>query len=339
MQCLLNALLSIAYIRPAECGGSSQPLPAGRVLAEGESVKSRVDIGSPVTCGQESRSGRHPVLVARYCTTHRNVPLGANRASIDPTSGVECPLLRTILHQPREGAMWGLCGKGGGCSRPVDIDSRRIQRCGAVVLAGLLASGLAEASPVRFQNGTATFSQGVLGGGPYSPEMAIDGIFYTGTPCCSNGWTINHFPDGNPANEFTTDETAVWETVSDLGPSFLTFTMYFLDPNPGHLLGRFRLSVTADDRSTYADGLRENGDVTANWTVLEDLVVEGPSGMTFTNLPDESILAGGVVPGQGVYDVSAVANLTGITGIRLEVLKDPSLPGVVLGSPRTETSS
>jgi hypothetical protein len=35
-------------------------------------------------------------------------------------------------------------------------------------------------------------------------------------------------------------ETAVWQTVADVGPSFLTFTMYFNDPNGGHLLGRFR---------------------------------------------------------------------------------------------------
>ena len=184
----------------------------------------------------------------------------------------------------------------------------------------------AAAVTVPLQNGTATFSQGVLGGGPYSPEMAIDGIFFTGTPCCSNGWTIDRFPNDDPTQEFTTSESAVWETLSDIGPSFLTFTMYFLDPNPGHLLGRFRLSVTTDDRSTYADGLREDGDVTANWTVLQNLSVQGPAGMTFTNLPDDSVLAEGAVPGQGVYDVSALTNLSGITGVRLDVLKDASLP-------------
>jgi hypothetical protein len=73
-------------------------------------------------------------------------------------------------------------------------------------------------------------------------------------------------------------ETAVFQTVPDLGPSLLTFTMYFNDPNPGHLLGRFRLSVTTDDRSTYADGLPVGGNVTANWTVLTDLTVDGPAG-------------------------------------------------------------
>jgi hypothetical protein len=177
----------------------------------------------------------------------------------------------------------------------------------------------AHAQPVALQNATATFSQGVLGGGPYSPDMAIDGLFD------DKGWTIDHFPNNNPAEEFTRDETAVFETVSDLGPSILTFTMHFLHWNPPHLLGRFRLSVTTDDRSAFADGLREGGDVTANWTVLTNPVVQGPAGMTFTTLSDNSVLAGGTVPGQGVYEVSAVANLSGITGVRLDVLKDPSL--------------
>jgi hypothetical protein len=180
---------------------------------------------------------------------------------------------------------------------------------------------------VGLENGTGTFSQN-FGGVAYNPNMAIDGIFAT-SYCCgiSNGWTIARIRDNNQGDQYTTGEAAVWQTMHDVGPSFLKFTMYFLDSNPGHLLGRFRWSVTTDDRSTYADGLPIGGYVTANWTVLEDLTVKGPSGVTFTNLPDDSVLAAGVVPGQGTYEVSAVANLAGITGIRLEVLKDPSLPG------------
>jgi hypothetical protein len=220
-----------------------------------------------------------------------------------------------------------LVGKGGIMSR---IHSLQLGACAAAVILGLGASSHAYANaiygPVQLQQGTATFSQGVLGGGPYSPEMAIDGIFYTDTPCCSNGWTINHFPNNDPSQEFTTDEIAVWETVSDVGPSTLTFKMYFLDPNPGHLLGRFRLSVTTDDRSTFADGLRVGGDVDANWTILSNPLVNGPEGMTFTTLSDYSVLAGGTVPGHGIYEVSDVVDLYGITGVRLEVFKDPSLP-------------
>ena len=198
----------------------------------------------------------------------------------------------------------------------------------AVLFASLYAGiGVATATPVQLENGTATYSQDI-GGFAYNPNMAIDGIFFPNL-CCgfSNGWTIARIHNNDISDQYTTDETAVWQTVQDIGPGELTFTMFFLDPNPGHLLGRFRLSVTTDDRSTYADGLPIGGNVTANWTVLTDLSVQGPSGMTFTTLPDDSILAGGVVPGQGVYGVTAFTDLSGITGIRLEALKDPSLPG------------
>lgn len=46
----------------------------------------------------------------------------------------------------------------------------------------LVGYALALAMPVQLQKGTATFSQGPFGRGPYSPDMAIDGIFFTGTP-------------------------------------------------------------------------------------------------------------------------------------------------------------
>src|SRR4051812_20734844 len=85
--------------------------------------------------------------------------------------------------------------------------------------------------PVLLQNGTATFSQN-FGGIAYNPNMAIDNIFYTprstpaGVCCFSNGWTIARDP-----GTFSNAETAVWQTVSDVGPSLLTFRMFFLDPN------------------------------------------------------------------------------------------------------------
>ena len=77
----------------------------------------------------------------------------------------------------------------------------------------MLSPSLAAGGPVQLQNGTATFSQGSLGGGPYSPSMAIDGLFD------SMGWTIDYFPNNDPSQEFTQNETAVWESASDAGPS------------------------------------------------------------------------------------------------------------------------
>ena len=45
-----------------------------------------------------------------------------------------------------------------------------------------------------------------------------------------------------------------------------------------------------------------------------------------TLLPDGSLLAGGKNPDADAYDVTARTDLTGITGVRLEVMNDPSLP-------------
>ena len=128
-----------------------------------------------------------------------------------------------------------LVGKGGAIMK-CSIFARVIP-----LLALVTFSIPATANFVQLQEATATFTQ-IGGGGPYSPALAIDGLFGQG------GWTIDHFPG---PGEFTTDEIAVFETVSDVGPSLLTFTMHFLEPNPGHLLGRFRWSVTTDDRSTF----------------------------------------------------------------------------------------
>jgi len=50
-------------------------------------------------------------------------------------------------------------------------------------------------------------------------------------------------------------------------------------------------------------------------------------GVTLTIQGDGSILASGTSPATDVYTVTAFTSLTGITGIRLEVLENASLPG------------
>jgi hypothetical protein len=193
----------------------------------------------------------------------------------------------------------------------------------ATALPGLLACvvGLipseAISTPIQLQNGTATFSQ-LINGGPFSPDQAVDGNFGDG-----NGWAVATTQDFGGA----TSQTAVWETVPDLAAGNLTITMHFVHFNPEHLLGRFRFSVTTDDRTTFADGLHTGGDVGANWIVLTNAVVNGPAGMTFTNLVDDSILAGGVIATQGIYTVSYSTVVNNITGLRLEAIEDPTLPG------------
>lgn len=65
----------------------------------------------------------------------------------------------------------------------------------------------------------------------------------------------------------------------------------------------------------------------ANWIVLTDPAAIGPAGMTFTTLADESVLAGGVTAAQGIYTVSYTTAVNNITGLRLEAMEHPGLPG------------
>lgn len=185
-------------------------------------------------------------------------------------------------------------------------------------LAGLctLAAPLARAdTAVVLRHPTATFSQSASG--PFKVARAIDGIVSDGL-----GWAI--FPAQGSA------QTAVFETARDVGlagGTRLTFRLTHAYPADFHTLGRLRLSVTTDDRDSFADGLAINGDVTANWTVLMPDALAAANDTHLSLLADGSILASGPHPNNEVYTLSAVTHLAGITGIRLEALKDASLPG------------
>ena len=89
---------------------------------------------------------------------------------------------------------------------------------------------------------------------------------------------------------------------------------------------RLRWSATTDDRSLFADGLSSGGDVSANWVVLDPVSLASANGATLTELGDNSILVSGVSPSVDTYTISATTLLAGVTGLRLEVLTDPSLP-------------
>jgi hypothetical protein len=177
------------------------------------------------------------------------------------------------------------------------------------------------AGTVSIQNGTATFSQATDPiWGMHSPDFVYDNLFDY-----PNGWAIARFcpPDGTDS---TNNETAVWETTADVNSDSIAFKMYFTYIGGQCLLGRFRFSVTSDDRSLFADGLDNGGDVTANWTVLSNASVQGPDGMIFTNLPDGSVLASGTIPLDGIYTVIYQNSTSNVTGFRLEAIEDPSLP-------------
>jgi PEP-CTERM motif len=175
---------------------------------------------------------------------------------------------------------------------------------------------LAQAQNIPLQNATATLSQTVSG--PYLISQAIDGVTNDNL-----GWAIYSGPPQ--------PQTAVFETVSDsgfIGGSKFTFNLLQNYNNAqSHVIGRFRLSATTDNRSLFADGLATGGDVTANWTVLTPTLATSANGATLTTLLDDSLLASGFLPATDTYTIEAITSLTGVTGFRLELLSDPSLPG------------
>jgi hypothetical protein len=187
----------------------------------------------------------------------------------------------------------------------------------SLVLLSVALQFAAKAESITLTNATADFSQPAFSTFPeYVPSLAIDGQLTNDV-----GWSI--FPQTGQAHSF------VVETVTDAGfpggTDFL-FKIYNLHLNPYHNLGRFRFSATTDFRSTFADGLAVGGDVTANWTVLPPSNAWSTNGTTFQINTDGSILATGPTPSTDIYMISCSTRLTGITGFRLEVLLDPSLP-------------
>ena len=63
------------------------------------------------------------------------------------------------------------------------------------------------------------------------------------------------------------------------------------------------------------------------WEVLEPANLRAGGGVVLRAQPDGSILASGAMPPSSMYEFTASTRLTSITGFRLELLPDPSLPG------------
>jgi hypothetical protein len=158
---------------------------------------------------------------------------------------------------------------------------------------------VAEAVFVPLTNATATFSQTSFPVGD-----AIDSIIDNST-----GWAI----DPNEGNQ-----TAIFETVADIsnpGGSTLTFTLYHFFSTE-HSLGSFRLSVTADPVVAFG----------GSWTVLDPVTFTSAQGNTITDLGGGILLVDENDDLNETYTIVAHTSLTGITGIRLEVLEHTSLP-------------
>src|SRR5262249_26354146 len=66
---------------------------------------------------------------------------------------------------------------------------------------------------------------------------------------------------------------------------------------------------------------------TTAWSILEPARLTSARGTTLSRQADGSILAGGQSPETDTYTIVVNTKMTGITGVRLEVLPDKSLPG------------
>ncbi len=170
--------------------------------------------------------------------------------------------------------------------------------------------------PVVLQNATATFSQlrRPIGN-------TIDGDF------AGRGWGLSQPVDFQ--GPVIRAPIAVWETATDVGfadGTEVTLTLTHDSLTRGNL-GRFRLAVTGDDRSEFADGLEQGGDVTANWETLVPFDMKSAEDASFTVLPDGSIRVDGGANRRDTYTIRAITSLNSITGIRLETIKDSQLPG------------
>lgn len=134
-----------------------------------------------------------------------------------------------------------------------------------------VAAPTVHAASVTLQQGTATFSQS-----GFEVGLAIDGNVGP-----LSGWAIH--PN-------VVDQTAVFETSTNVGSGLFTFTLV-QSHGSQHTIGRFLLSVTTADRGTFANGASSGGIIGTSWTVLNPLTFTSANGATLTELGDHSILA------------------------------------------------
>ena len=161
-----------------------------------------------------------------------------------------------------------------------------------------LSAGLAQAATVALTNAQATYSQS-----GFDVAAAIDSSLVNNT-----GWAIS---------DKITNQSATFDAVDPVvGPAgtLFTFTLSQLFPRPDmHTIGKFKLSVTSDG---------------STWNNL--------TGVTFAATPAELpvsiagdgtiLLSGSDWPSTSVYTVTGKTNLAKITGFKLDVLEDTSLP-------------
>ncbi|MCY2952775.1 MAG: VPLPA-CTERM sorting domain-containing protein [Planctomycetota bacterium] len=176
------------------------------------------------------------------------------------------------------------------------MNLKRLSILSAAVLG--LSAGLAQAASVGLSSATATFSQT-----GFDVSAAIDGSLNNNT-----GWAI----DPNEVNQSAVFNAA--GPVGGVGGTVFTFTMSQLFPNPDmHTIGKFKLSVTTDGSA---------------WNDLAGVTFAANPAETPVNIGADGtiLLAGSFRPSVSVYTVTGMTNLSAITGFKLDVLEDTSLP-------------
>jgi Bacterial Ig-like domain len=182
---------------------------------------------------------------------------------------------------------------------------------------------VAQTSPVPLSSAVATFYEVQNN---WAPSQMIDGIF-TGPPPGPgqgadfggvNGWSVYDF-SVNPNMAEGADALLTIASPLPAGQYNLTFKLYQnYYGNPGHLLGDFALAYTTAASPTLS-------------TPQTRVSIQGESsltGTTFSLLSPGELLATSHSIGTDTYIISAsIDSASPITGIFLDAIKNPTLPG------------
>jgi hypothetical protein len=164
-------------------------------------------------------------------------------------------------------------------------------------------------SSVVFSTAVATFTEVT-----WDPSKMIDGDF---TGAQGNGWSVFNFDTGSAE---AADALLTLASPLPAGHYSLTFTIYQNYWNPGHILGDFALDYTTAASPTLS----------SPQTPVSILSVSSLNGTTFSLLSPGELLANtsNNSLGTDTYTITAfVDSASPITGIFLDAIKNPSLPG------------
>ena len=84
--------------------------------------------------------------------------------------------------------------------------------------------------------------------------------------------------------------------------------------------------LTPERQSEVAAFAKAWWETEGRWAILPPDMAKSKNGSTLKILPDHSVLSGGTSPERDTYTAVAATDRTGITGLRLEVLTDDTLP-------------